>query len=78
MSDNHGKLTTDGSGRCCDKHGVHGFLYCCSDYPDELQKKIKSDGLEFSRICTNGEIIVDKNGIRKTWNEWQIIGGLDE
>jgi len=58
----HGTMTEDRSGRHCHKHGEHGFLYSCSEYPEDLRKEIEDLGEKFRQECKDGSITIKING----------------
>lgn len=52
----HGKMTKYGGGRYCDKHGEHGFLYICEEYPEELREDLNMRGKAFSELLKFGKV----------------------
>lgn len=67
----HGQVTKDGYERfckICDQ--MHGFLYQCKNYPNEILEEIISDEKEFRNLCLSGEIKISVNGKTKTYNQW--------
>jgi hypothetical protein len=57
----HGQLTEDKAGRYCDKHGRHGFLYCCEEYSPALKKQIHELSEKFRQQCADGTMQIVHN-----------------
>lgn len=67
---NHGQLTEDRAGRHCDKHGEHGFLYDCPEYPFNVRNEINFLASKFRQQCKDGTIQIQFNGVTQTWSDY--------